>query len=78
MGIIDELKRRNVVRMAILYVVAAWLVLQVADVLFDAMELPAQWTRLVLAILLLGFPVVPDFLLGLRDDSGWTQTRVRS
>ena len=61
MGIIAELKRRNVVRMAILYVVAAWLVIQVADVLFDAMELPPQWTRLVLAILLLGFPIVLIF-----------------
>ena len=57
MSIYDELKRRNVVKAAVLYVVASWLILQVADVLFDAMELPAVWVRLVLAILILGFPL---------------------
>ena len=33
MTIVRELKRRNVFRMAVLYVVAAWLILQVAEVL---------------------------------------------
>lgn len=56
MSFVQELRRRNVFRMAILYIVTAWLVLQVADVLFDALELPPQWTRLVLALLVLGFP----------------------
>jgi len=57
MSLYDELKRRNVVKVAVLYVVASWLILQVADVLFDAMELPAVWVRLVLAIIILGFPL---------------------
>ena len=56
MSFYEELKRRNVVKAAILYVVASWLTLQVADVLFDALELPSTWIRLVLAILILGFP----------------------
>ena len=56
-----ELRRRNVIRAAVLYAVAAWVLLQIADVLFDAMELPAAWTRLVLAILILGFPLVVIF-----------------
>jgi len=77
MPILQELRRRNVFRMAILYVVTAWLVLQVADVLFDALELPPQWTRLVLALLVLGFPfaivfswiyeITPD---GVKRDDG--------
>lgn len=61
MSFFEELKRRNVVRMAMLYVVVSWLVLQVTDVLFDALELPSAWARLVLAILILGFPLALIF-----------------
>ena len=61
MSFYDELKRRNVVKVVVLYVVASWLVLQVADVLFDALELPSTWVRLVLAILILGFPLALVF-----------------
>ncbi len=57
MTIFEELKRRNVVRMALLYVIASWVILQIADVLFDALDLPSTWVRLVLGILLLGFPL---------------------
>ncbi len=57
MSFYEELKRRNVIKAAVLYVVASWLILQVADVLFDALELPSMWVRLVLAILILGFPL---------------------
>ncbi|MCJ7556664.1 MAG: tetratricopeptide repeat protein [Gammaproteobacteria bacterium] len=57
MSIIEELKRRNVARTALLYIVASWLTLQVADVLFDAFDLPSKWVRAVFAILILGFPV---------------------
>ena len=61
MSFFSELKRRNVVRMAALYGVASWVILQVADVLFEAMDLPATSVRLVVAILLLGFPLVLIF-----------------
>ncbi|UCC13624.1 MAG: tetratricopeptide repeat protein [Gammaproteobacteria bacterium] len=61
MSLFEELKRRNVFRMAVLYGVASWVILQVADVLFDAMELPATWTRLILAVLILGLPIVLIF-----------------
>ena len=56
MSLLEELKRRNVVRMAVLYVVASWLILQVADVLFDHLAVPAWAFSLVLAFLTLGFP----------------------
>ncbi len=61
MSFVTELKRRNVVKMAILYAVVSWLILQVADVLFDALELPPNWVRLVLAVLILGFPLTLIF-----------------
>ncbi len=61
MSFFAELKRRNVVRVGVLYIVASWLILQVADVLFDAMELPSTWMRLILAILILCFPLALIF-----------------
>ena len=57
MGVISELKRRNVLRMAALYVVAAWLVMQVAEVLIGLGVLPESiglWVTIVLAIV---FPI---------------------
>lgn len=44
-----------------LYIVASWFILQVTDVLFDVLELPSAWARLVMAILILGFPVALIF-----------------
>ena len=38
----DELKRRNVIRVAVAYVVSAWLVLQVADIAIDNIGAP-EW-----------------------------------
>ena len=56
MSFIEELKRRNVVRMAVLYGVASWLILQITDVLFDQLEVPGWAFRLVLILLATGFP----------------------
>jgi TolB-like protein/Tfp pilus assembly protein PilF len=61
MSFVSELQRRNVVRVALLYVVAGWILLQVSDVLFGAMELPPWTLRLVLGLLLLAFPLVLIF-----------------
>ncbi|HQX94376.1 MAG TPA: hypothetical protein PLI00_13235 [Pseudomonadota bacterium] len=61
MSFIAELNRRNVVRTGLLYLVASWLLLQVADVLFGALELPPWSVRLVLGILILGFPLTLIF-----------------
>jgi TolB-like protein/Flp pilus assembly protein TadD len=55
--LLAELKRRNVFRMAVLYVVGSWLNLQMGDLLFDLMGLPDWSLRIVLGILILGFPV---------------------
>ncbi len=40
MRLFSELKRRNVLRMAVLYAVAAWLIMQVAEVLMTLASLP--------------------------------------
>jgi len=57
MKIFSELKRRNVFRMAVLYVLAAWVVMQVAGVLVDLGVLPAAFGPRVLVVLVIGFPI---------------------
>lgn len=52
----EEFKRRNVFRVAIVYIIAGWLTLQVADVLFPALRLPDWLITAVAAMVLIGFP----------------------
>ncbi len=52
----DELKRRNVLRVAIAYIVAAWLLLQVADVVLNNIEAPGWVFQVILLLVALGFP----------------------
>jgi len=56
-----ELKRRNVIRVTILYSVAGWVLLQIADILFGLLDVPGWGLRLVLGLLLLGLPLVVIF-----------------
>ncbi len=58
MSFFEELKRRNVFRMAVLYVVATWLLLQVTDVLSSLLNLPRWAGSLVVMLLVLGFPIM--------------------
>ncbi|MEJ2402604.1 MAG: hypothetical protein P8Y52_14670, partial [Xanthomonadales bacterium] len=55
MSIFSELKRRNVFRVGIAYAVAAWLVLQLTDVIGEILELPAWGGKLILLMLVVGF-----------------------
>ena len=55
MSLFAELNRRNVLRVAATYLVLGWVVLQVGDVLFDALELPPVWNRAIVGLLVLGF-----------------------
>jgi hypothetical protein len=55
--LISELRRRNVFRMAVLYAVTAWLVMQVAGVLIDLGALPPATGPWVLVVLVIGFPI---------------------
>ncbi len=60
-GFIKELRRRNVFRVALVYGIAGWLLMQIADVMFPALTLP-EWTiRFIAALLILGFPVALIF-----------------
>jgi TolB-like protein len=53
----SELQRRKVYRSAIAYGVVSWLLIQIATQVFPFLEIPNWVTRVVIVILLLGFPV---------------------
>ena len=61
MGLVSELRRRNVFRMAALYLVAAWLIMQVAEVVIDLAVLPDWLGQVVLVLLAVGFPIALVF-----------------
>ena len=54
---LTELKRRNVYKVAIAYAVVAWLLIQIATQVFPFFEIPNWAIRLVVLLLILGFPV---------------------
>jgi TolB-like protein/Flp pilus assembly protein TadD len=53
---IEEVKRRNVFRVALVYIIAGWLTMQVVDVMFPALKLPEWLTSAVAAFVIIGFP----------------------
>jgi TolB-like protein len=55
MSLIAELKRRNVIRAAGLYLVGAWLVVQVASTVLPAFDGPAWALRSLIIALVVGF-----------------------
>jgi TolB-like protein/Tfp pilus assembly protein PilF len=56
-GFFEELQRRKVYRVAAAYIVAAGFLIQIASAAFPAWELPNWSLRLVIALLLIGFPI---------------------
>jgi len=55
MSFVEELKRRNVIRVGIAYIVGAWLLAQAADLVLDVLGAPDIVLRSLVAILALGF-----------------------
>ena len=58
---LGELKRRNVVRVAIAYAIVSWLLLQISDVILDNIEAPTWVFQATLLLLVIGFPVAIIF-----------------
>ena len=81
-GFFEELKRRKVIRVLVAYVVAAWLLLQIADVLSSILTLPDWAAKLVFYLLAIGlvpalilawaYEVTPD---GIKTDSEARESR---
>jgi TolB-like protein/Flp pilus assembly protein TadD len=58
---LSELKRRNVYKVAVAYAVASWLLIQIATQVFPFFEIPNWAVRLVVLVLIAGFPVALVF-----------------
>ena len=56
-GFFEELQRRKVYRVAAAYIIAAGFIIQIGSAVFPAWELPNWTLRLVVVVLLMGFPI---------------------
>jgi TolB-like protein/Flp pilus assembly protein TadD len=56
-GFLEELQRRKVYRVAAAYIIAAGFIIQIGSAVFPAWELPNWTLRLVVVLLLMGFPI---------------------
>lgn len=61
MSLFNELKRRNVFRVAIAYIVTAWLLLQVADVVLNNIDAPGWVFKAFMLALGIGLPIAIVF-----------------
>src|ERR1700756_1378663 len=56
-GFFEEVQRRKVYRVAAAYIIAAGVIIQIGSAVFAAWELPNWAFRLVVVLLLIGFPI---------------------
>ena len=61
MSLFEELKRRNVFRVAVGYIVSCWLLVQVADIVLENIAAPGWVMQTIMLVMALGFPVVVFF-----------------
>jgi TolB-like protein/Tfp pilus assembly protein PilF len=54
---IQELKRRNVFKVATAYAIAGWLIIQIATSVFPAFDFPQWTTQFVIILVAIGFPI---------------------
>jgi len=57
MGLWQELKQRNVVKVAAVYLAASWLITQVVDTISEPLGLPASFDTIIIVSLGIGFPI---------------------
>ena len=57
-GLWQEIRRRNLHRVTSAYAVVAWVLIQVASVVFPTFGMPAWTLKLLIILLLVGLPVV--------------------
>ncbi len=56
-SLIDELKRRHVVRVALVYIGVAYVIVEAADLVFPRLQLPDWTVTLVIGLAIVGFPL---------------------
>jgi TolB-like protein/tetratricopeptide (TPR) repeat protein len=57
-NLVQELRNRSVFRALVAYGVVAWMLLQVADVTFDRLPIPANSMTVLIVLVVIGFPIV--------------------
>ena len=67
-GFLAELRRRRVIRIAVVYAIAGWVVIEVASTMLPGLNLPGWTVTLVIALVVLGFPIT--FLMAWMFDIG--------
>src|SRR6266852_3272634 len=87
-NLFPELKRRNVYKVAVAYAVVGWLLVQVATQVFPFLEIPNWVVRLVIALVVIGFPIAlviawafettPEGIKRIEDVDRATQTHTKS
>ena len=61
MSLVSELKRRNVIRIAVAYIVGSWLLIQVAETILPLFGVEDSVTRILVIVLAIGF--IPGVIL---------------
>ena len=72
-GLLENLQQRGVLEAGLAYLIIGWLLIQIADVIFNQLLLP-QWAGTFVTILVIaGFPIVLflSWLLEFRDGRCW-------
>src|SRR5437879_6029519 len=59
--VFEQLKQRNVIRVAVLYLVVCWLILDPVHVIFHMLDVPVWANRLVVMLMAVGFPAAVIF-----------------
>ena len=78
MSFLEEIKRRKVIRVGVTYLIAAWLLLQVADVLLDPLKVPQWFMTALIVLVALGFPfaLIMAWAFDLRCVGGFCSVRI--
>jgi TolB-like protein/Tfp pilus assembly protein PilF len=61
MGLFTELRRRNVIKVAIAYAITAWLLVEISATTFPMLQLPEWTATFVTVLLIIGFPLALIF-----------------
>jgi hypothetical protein len=61
MSFFNELKRRNVFRVGIAYLIGSWLLAQIAELLLDTFKAPDWTMQFIVVVLMIGFPIALFF-----------------
>ena len=65
MSFFNELKRRNVIRVGIAYLIVAWLILQFADVVLNNIEAPGWVFHVIMLVLGISCSCLPILILNI-------------